>query len=660
MEDIRAGVCRCAAASPRFGLAVPGESLLLIRLKKVLRLSPFLSAYTAHRKLDTILADLKRSSTPEYNATIGSPLRPRNRGRLALIRVKKVLRLFPFLSAYAVHRKLDTILADLKRSSTPEYNATIGSPLRPRNRGRLALIRVKKVLRLFPFLSAYAVHRKLDIILTDLKHSNTSEYNTILSVLHELREGFSVIRQAVERTPPIRQQTAQRPDQIGASIDDLRALVQESSSSVLHELREGFSAIRQAVEQTPPIQQQTAQRLDQIGASIDGLRGIILESHLSLGRILAKADLPWDAMQCYDRVIALGWRDGRAYSYYAQSLLRVGQVSNALDMICSALGVRAAAPAGARPIPAPADSFNISLAARTYDSGAGITVATSLMPRRLPEQQAAVRSWLRLGLNVISVNSAEEIGELRPHFPGIRFFEAARTAEDLCGKPLVPISELILQLKESNTPIIGIVNSDIIFEEPNVLTDIMRSYVAEHLLFGHRIDIDRKGSRVGFPYSGGYDFFFFERSHADVFSSPDMVMGMPWWDFWMPFAANLNGLRLIKLDGARIFHNMHSIGYSNELFLEFGRRFAHSLGNMAAECTTANESQLTELTCNIFSALGGQVETTGDPLPLTTVGTLCSFANFFIDHLSTPLGMDEARQELNRVRISNVLDEGVI
>src|SRR5262245_59480011 len=107
-------------------------------------------------------------------------------------------------------------------------------------------------------------------------------------------------------------------------------------------------------------------------------------------------------------------------------------------------------------------------------SGADIVVATSIPPRlsRTNDgvsvgdeyQRLCVESWLACGFKVLSVNPREEIEPLARRFPEIEFVPVDSDARAVTGRALPFIADLLRELAASSVPVVGIINSDIVFE----------------------------------------------------------------------------------------------------------------------------------------------------------------------------------------------------
>lgn len=190
-----------------------------------------------------------------------------------------------------------------------------------------------------------------------------------------------------------------------------------------------------------------------------------------------------------------------------------------------------------------------------------ITIATSIMPRRIEAQQVAVTSWLRIGFDVVSINIGDEVAHLQQLFPGVRF----ETVESgIANPPHVPLREVFARLSGSTSPVCGIVNSDVsLLSAPDLLL-FLASEAAESIVFGPRMDVSPCGQSVACENSLGFDFFFFNREMLEHFPHGDFELGMPWWDFWFPLVAASRGAQLKRLITPIAYHVVHEIGWSED------------------------------------------------------------------------------------------------
>src|SRR5688572_14955323 len=104
----------------------------------------------------------------------------------------------------------------------------------------------------------------------------------------------------------------------------------------------------------------------------------------------------------------------------------------------------------------------------------GIAVATSIPPvlsRRnagrvidAEYQKLCVRSWLACRFRVLSVNHEDEIPALAALYPEVCFIATKRDASAISGRRTPYIADLLRAVVDAPEPILGIINSDLVFE----------------------------------------------------------------------------------------------------------------------------------------------------------------------------------------------------
>lgn len=196
-------------------------------------------------------------------------------------------------------------------------------------------------------------------------------------------------------------------------------------------------------------------------------------------------------------------------------------------------------------------------------------IATSLMPRRIAAQQAAIESWHKLGFRVVSVNVQSEIDDLRHLFQGVELVEAKEAADN---SPLVKISSILAAVAGYDATLYGIVNSDIILSADESFIPYLIDKTRDNALaYGSRIDVDEIDSKKGIPYSVGYDYFFFGKEVLDLDFDDGFYLGKTWWDFWLPISAALNGVKLRQFIVPVGYHLIHDQAWNNRE-LEIGKK----------------------------------------------------------------------------------------
>ena len=203
-----------------------------------------------------------------------------------------------------------------------------------------------------------------------------------------------------------------------------------------------------------------------------------------------------------------------------------------------------------------------------------ITIATSIAPKGIEKQQRAVASWQGLGFRVVSLNTPAEIAALESHFPQIEFVAVHRHGKQLAGKPYVFLDDVLGYLRDaSGSHICGIVNSDIILRAPCDLVDRLWREAKNTLVYGSRIDVRAAEDVEGSLYHRGFDFFFFDRAIIGRLPKTNFMLGVPWWDYWVPIGFQLAGVQIKRLDSRIAYHVWHSTNYSTAVLVKFGREF---------------------------------------------------------------------------------------
>ncbi|HVR63324.1 MAG TPA: glycosyltransferase, partial [Polyangia bacterium] len=189
-------------------------------------------------------------------------------------------------------------------------------------------------------------------------------------------------------------------------------------------------------------------------------------------------------------------------------------------------------------------------------------IATSLAPAKIERQQAAVRSWIEQGFDVVSVNVADEIGALSPQFPGVAFRVATRDARAMAGKPLVALDDVLGALRAENRTVSAIVNSDIVLAPlaGRPLGAAVASIAAGGFAFSKRLDQETEAD-PGVRYEGGIDAFFFGRMLLFDYPATPYYLGLPWWDYFFALYPLLAGHPTVELREPIALHLAHKSFY---------------------------------------------------------------------------------------------------
>ncbi len=214
-------------------------------------------------------------------------------------------------------------------------------------------------------------------------------------------------------------------------------------------------------------------------------------------------------------------------------------------------------------------------------------LATSIVPGRDQAlHRATIDSWRAAGCDVISVNGKAEVAAVRAAYPDVKVVEAPATAERFAHKPVPYIHDLLKALRSAaaayDVPLkdctVGLINADIFFRDVPTLAETICREAQGALILGPRVDVDASSSFTAFlptgteTYSVGYDYFFMSGDLLDDFADSPFCMGMPFWDYWVPLAALLQGRPLKSLNSPVALHVTHETRWDDTVYL-----FFHSL-----------------------------------------------------------------------------------
>ena len=175
-------------------------------------------------------------------------------------------------------------------------------------------------------------------------------------------------------------------------------------------------------------------------------------------------------------------------------------------------------------------------------------------------QARCVAAWQACGFRVISVNAASEVPWVEALYPDVEVRVAARDMSALCGKPLIPLAEMVAVLSETASSIGGIVNSDVFLPPRNVTgwmaAALGRSGSAD-CLFLNREDVTHPVAASGAVYRYGFDAFFFKMSALDGLDLDPFTIGLPWWDYYLPMALISRGRLVASLERLPLRHLAH-------------------------------------------------------------------------------------------------------
>jgi len=208
-------------------------------------------------------------------------------------------------------------------------------------------------------------------------------------------------------------------------------------------------------------------------------------------------------------------------------------------------------------------------------------ILTSIAPTKLDVQKYAIESWLNLGFDVVSFNHPSELSQIEQEFDNVEFHTVCKTAIEILGfnKPYIPILEFLKYI-ESNNEKCWIVNSDIILCGKDSIVHIDNELSSKGIVFGHRTDIKHRDSQHGKVYEVGFDYFVVSPKfvHFGINQKPDMFMGQPWWDYWLPIMALKSRIKLIRYIYPIAYHLIHTFAWDAHQFHILAKLMSEKLG----------------------------------------------------------------------------------
>jgi hypothetical protein len=176
-------------------------------------------------------------------------------------------------------------------------------------------------------------------------------------------------------------------------------------------------------------------------------------------------------------------------------------------------------------------------------------------------QRACIKSWKRLGANIVSLNPVTEISLLRD-----LKFEVDFLRVDAKRPRIV---DFINAARNSEKKISAIVNADCLLVAPQAVIDSSLEYSMNGMVLFERLNIHPETNCPTGTHCNGFDLFLF--STKPLFNTEldeRFAIGSPWWDYYFPMAYEAAGGKLYTLPGPALIHLDHPIGFSQTTYNE--------------------------------------------------------------------------------------------
>jgi hypothetical protein len=194
-------------------------------------------------------------------------------------------------------------------------------------------------------------------------------------------------------------------------------------------------------------------------------------------------------------------------------------------------------------------------------------------------QNEAMSSWASK-FNIYSVNTKQEINTIEDLYPYVNFIESENTFDfDITKfrtppltalnikKRLVKLNAILDSINKTDGKHFCIVNSDIILKSDKLSNLFLDKYLSDGLIISTRYELE--GDKITKPFSSGYDVFIFDKKNINMLYNDNYVIGMPWWDYWVPIIS-LKNLKLYHIDEKVFLHRTHKTNYNFGYWVRFG------------------------------------------------------------------------------------------
>jgi FkbM family methyltransferase len=190
-------------------------------------------------------------------------------------------------------------------------------------------------------------------------------------------------------------------------------------------------------------------------------------------------------------------------------------------------------------------------------------------------QRLCLESLVACGFRILSVNDPEEIQLLSNQYPEVAFVQTDRNASAISGRKTPFIADLLAAVAKAPGDVVGIVNSDILFEPSAGWHESLPKAAKQSVVLGQRHDTVSLSRSIPKKYFWGFDYFFFEKEKIGeiVGQSLPYAMGLPWWDYWFPVALAFTGCEIKTLESPRIVHLDHGKGFNRPAMRQMAQRF---------------------------------------------------------------------------------------
>ena len=194
-------------------------------------------------------------------------------------------------------------------------------------------------------------------------------------------------------------------------------------------------------------------------------------------------------------------------------------------------------------------------------------VYTTINPNgNYDEQKFAMDSWTKK-YPVYSINTPDEIEKIRPLYPEIIFLENNNIVT--YGKKKLTSWNAVMDAISDSGGISAFTNSDIILKD-GLKFEIDEVFFKNSIFIATRWELKR---RKKYPFPHGYDLVIMSPEKAKLFKNENWAIGLPWWDYWLPLSAFINGLNVYHISEEIIYHKWHETNYDKKIWQDLSKKF---------------------------------------------------------------------------------------
>jgi hypothetical protein len=214
-------------------------------------------------------------------------------------------------------------------------------------------------------------------------------------------------------------------------------------------------------------------------------------------------------------------------------------------------------------------------------------VFTTINPNgNFEAQNEAMSSWSSK-FDIYSVNTKDDIIKIKDLYSYINFIESENTFDfntykfrtppfttSNTQKRLIKLNSILDSIKMTDGQYFCITNSDIILNSDKLSNLSLEKYLSNGLIISTRYELEN--TKIKKPFSSGYDVFIFDKKNINILFNDNYVIGMPWWDYWVPLIS-LKHMNLYHIDEKSFLHRTHATNYSLEYWIKFGEHLYNDI-----------------------------------------------------------------------------------